>query len=129
MLICRERAKIRSRVEYSYDDRGKKIGPKTAQPPLNITIYKGELHMAVTRGFVEFVLTDERPRILADWMRDTHVPDENYFTTINYNYEVFQAPGAKPGEDAEGSLVTLVTLKWRYLPLCKVADTSLLTLG
>ena len=85
--------------------------------------------MAVTRGFVEFVLTDERPRILADWMRDTHVPDENYFTTINYNYEVFQAPGAKPGEDAEGSLVTLVTLKWRCLPLCKVADTSLLTLG
>lgn len=54
-----------------------------AAPPHNITLYFGTAYYALTRAFVEFVLTDPRAKDLLEWSKDTYSPDEHYWVTLN----------------------------------------------
>ena len=62
------------------------------QPPHNVTAFKGNVHAIVSRGFVEYVLHDKRATDLLYWVSKTVIPDETYFTTLNYNPSL-QVPG------------------------------------
>lgn len=37
------------------------------------------------RHFVEYILHNETAHALLNWTRSTHVPDETFFVTLNYN--------------------------------------------
>ena len=52
--------------------------------------------MAVTRGFVEYILFDRRADDLLWWLRDSKVPDEIYFGMLNHNPQL-GVPGAFNG--------------------------------
>jgi len=65
-------------------------------PPHGYNITKGSAHIAVTREFVQHVLTDRKARDLLDWMSDIRVPDEHFFQTLNHNPHN-PAPGSFPG--------------------------------
>ncbi|XP_052285132.1 beta-1,3-galactosyl-O-glycosyl-glycoprotein beta-1,6-N-acetylglucosaminyltransferase-like [Dreissena polymorpha] len=65
-------------------------------PPHNITAVKGAVHIVVNRGFVDFVLHDQRAHDLLNWTRPTHIPDETYFATLNHNPQL-GVPGAYLG--------------------------------
>ena len=45
-------------------------------PPHNYKIAKGSTNCAISRKFVEYVLTDEKVRDLIDWSKDMYIPDE-----------------------------------------------------
>ncbi|XP_002733297.1 beta-1,3-galactosyl-O-glycosyl-glycoprotein beta-1,6-N-acetylglucosaminyltransferase-like [Saccoglossus kowalevskii] len=51
--------------------------------PLNSPIYKGELHVALTRKFVEFIHHTDIGRVWFTWLNDTLCPDEHYYQTLN----------------------------------------------
>ncbi|XP_064612406.1 beta-1,3-galactosyl-O-glycosyl-glycoprotein beta-1,6-N-acetylglucosaminyltransferase 3-like [Liolophura sinensis] len=72
--------------------RVKNKGP----PPFNITLMKGPVHIAASRAFVEFIFSDKKTQIFLEWLKDTVVPDETFYATINYNPHL-SAPGGFNG--------------------------------
>ncbi|XP_006839361.1 PREDICTED: beta-1,3-galactosyl-O-glycosyl-glycoprotein beta-1,6-N-acetylglucosaminyltransferase 7 [Chrysochloris asiatica] len=77
-------------------------------PPHNLPIYFGSAHYALTRKFVEFVLTDVRAKDLLQWSRGIHSPEQHYWVTLN---RVKDAPGATPNAGWEGDVRAI---KWKH---------------
>ncbi|XP_075032582.1 putative beta-1,3-galactosyl-O-glycosyl-glycoprotein beta-1,6-N-acetylglucosaminyltransferase 7 [Mixophyes fleayi] len=76
-------------------------------PPHNITLYFGTAYYALTRDFVQFVLSDTRAKDLLEWSKDTYSPDEHYWVTLNRMKGV---PGSTPNAGWEGNIRAI---KWR----------------
>ncbi|XP_056404038.1 beta-1,3-galactosyl-O-glycosyl-glycoprotein beta-1,6-N-acetylglucosaminyltransferase 7-like [Hyla sarda] len=89
-------------MSYVYPTKEAKSGP-----PHNITLYFGTAYYALTREFVEFVLTDQRAKDLLEWSKDTYSPDEHYWVTLNRMKDV---PGSTPEAGWEGNIRAV---KWR----------------
>ncbi|XP_038652925.1 N-acetyllactosaminide beta-1,6-N-acetylglucosaminyl-transferase-like [Scyliorhinus canicula] len=75
-------------------------------PPHNLTIYFGSAYYALTIGFVEFILKDQRALDLLNWSKDTYSPDEHYWVTLN---RIPGVPGSMPSAAWEGNLRAI---KW-----------------
>ncbi|XP_052251981.1 beta-1,3-galactosyl-O-glycosyl-glycoprotein beta-1,6-N-acetylglucosaminyltransferase-like isoform X1 [Dreissena polymorpha] len=69
---------------------------RNGAPPHNITAIKGSVHIVANRGFVDFILHDQRAHDLLNWTRQTEVPDETFFSTLNHNPHL-GVPGAYLG--------------------------------
>jgi len=54
--------------------------------PYGFNVAKGSTHMAVTRAFVEFAVSDARALGLLDWMSDIRVPDDQPQSTDEYTW-------------------------------------------
>ncbi|XP_077868069.1 N-acetyllactosaminide beta-1,6-N-acetylglucosaminyl-transferase-like [Saccoglossus kowalevskii] len=63
---------------------------KTEPIPGNVAIYKGELHTALTRQFVEYLHKDPIAIAYYNWLNDTYCPDEHYYQSLNV---LHNAPG------------------------------------
>ncbi|XP_074653678.1 N-acetyllactosaminide beta-1,6-N-acetylglucosaminyl-transferase-like [Tubulanus polymorphus] len=70
--------------------------------PYNLTTRKGELHVTASREFMEFALTDEKAQAFYYWLRDILIPDESFYTTLNFN-SALCAPGSFAGWAKEKS--------------------------
>ena len=82
-----------------FEYRWKNYAPtseRKSPPPHGYNITKGSAHIAATREFVQYALTDRKARDLLDWMSDIKVPDEHFFQTLNHNPRN-PAPGAFSG--------------------------------
>jgi len=64
--------------------------------PFNITVTKGSVHIVATRGYVEYVIYNETSIEFLEWVKQTDVPDETYFSTLNFNPHL-QVPGSYLG--------------------------------
>ncbi|KAL4236033.1 Beta-1 [Mactra antiquata] len=62
-------------------------------PPHGITLTKGAVHIIATRGYVDFVLHDQRASDFLLWTNQTRVPDETFFSSLNHN-TFLNVPGA-----------------------------------
>ncbi|XP_045154059.1 N-acetyllactosaminide beta-1,6-N-acetylglucosaminyl-transferase-like isoform X2 [Echinops telfairi] len=60
-----------------------KTGKLKTPPPHNMTIYFGTAYVALSRGFINFVLQDQRALDLLSWSKDTYSPDEHFWVTLN----------------------------------------------
>ncbi|CAF1414735.1 unnamed protein product, partial [Didymodactylos carnosus] len=56
---------------------------KKTKPPGNITIYKGEFHVTLSRKFVEYCYKSKLANDFYYWLNGTAVPDEHYYPTLN----------------------------------------------
>lgn len=80
---------MRHRTQFQYREIvGSHVARKGAKqlkgpPPHNLEIYFGTAYYALTRAFVDFVLTSETAVDLFEWSRDTFSPDEHYWVTLN----------------------------------------------
>ncbi|KAH3706326.1 hypothetical protein DPMN_065711 [Dreissena polymorpha] len=72
-------------IEGTFKRANRDRWQKAGAPPHNITAFKGSVHVAVNRGFVDFLLHDQRAHDLLNWTRQTQVPDETFFSTLNHN--------------------------------------------
>ena len=54
-------------------------------PPHNIIPFKGNMHIAASRHFVEYALHNETAKDLLQWVKKVGMPDECYFATLNHN--------------------------------------------
>lgn len=83
----------RSEIQHFYKWRWKTAGA----PPHNISPIKASVHVVVNRGFVDYVLHDQRAHDLLNWTRQTDVPDETFFATLNHNPHL-RVPGSYLGD-------------------------------
>ncbi|KAL5005737.1 hypothetical protein ScPMuIL_016895 [Solemya velum] len=67
-------------------------------PPHEIIPIKGSVNVAVTRGFVDFLLHDTIALDFMAWAKHTKVPDEVVFSSLNYNNHT-RAPGSYTGNE------------------------------
>ena len=70
---------------------------KLKPPPYNVTVVKGSVHATLSRAFVNFTLNDPKAQSFMSWAKDVVIPDEMVFATLNYNPQVFKAPGSFTG--------------------------------
>lgn len=68
---------------------------KTA-PPHNLTLYKGSFSCVLNKQIIQFALENQTALDLLDWLNDTYMPDEFFWSTLNHN-EFLQMPGGYPG--------------------------------
>ncbi|ESO94014.1 hypothetical protein LOTGIDRAFT_104647 [Lottia gigantea] len=57
----------------------------TKPPPHRIRPVKGSAHIAVNRGFVDYVLNNQTAKDFLQWTKLVDVPDEIFFATLNHN--------------------------------------------
>ena len=80
-------------ISFRYlDGRWKYAG----KPPHKIMIVKGSVHIAVSRGYVDYLLHNQVAMDLLQWVKKTKIPDEIYFTTLNHNTQL-RVPGSYKG--------------------------------
>ena len=96
---------IRGRFEFEYVMGNnsmierRKPNVRRPKPPHEIEIVRGSAYGVFSRGFVEYVLTDERARDLLSWAKGTFSPDEFYWATLHHAFANphLRAPGGYPG--------------------------------
>uniref|UniRef100_A0A8C6SNJ5 Glucosaminyl (N-acetyl) transferase family member 7 n=1 Tax=Neogobius melanostomus TaxID=47308 RepID=A0A8C6SNJ5_9GOBI len=84
----------------------RRIDQRKGPPPHNMQLYFGTAYYALTREFVQFVLTNQVAQELLMWSRDTYSPDEHFWVTLNH---VKEAPGSFPSGGWQGSVRAI---KW-----------------
>ena len=80
-------------VHNGFWETEEKLGPC----PVNATITKGSVHITASRGYVDYVLHDERALKFREWVKDTGVPDETFFSSLNFSPQL-GVPGAYLGK-------------------------------
>ncbi|OON19175.1 Core-2/I-Branching enzyme, partial [Opisthorchis viverrini] len=95
-------------VEAIYRNRYIERLPPEGAVDLNITWYKGSVHVVVRREFVEYMNNDNKAQQLLvalkahESMVNREIfPDEAFFPTLNHNPHVFKIPGAFLGTHEE----------------------------
>ncbi|CAL1532952.1 unnamed protein product, partial [Lymnaea stagnalis] len=58
---------------------------KNRPPPFGLRPVKGAVHLTASRHFVDFLLHNETALAVLDWTKTIQVPDEAYFSTLNFN--------------------------------------------
>ncbi|KAL8596037.1 hypothetical protein ACOMHN_021077 [Nucella lapillus] len=74
------------------DYRWKKYLPA----PHNLTLLKGSVHVAASRGFVDYILHSPIARDFREWCKPTRHPDEHFFNSLNNNPHL-RVPGGSQG--------------------------------
>ena len=83
------------RYKYSYTDKA--MGDPKAPLMLDLTLTKGSVHIAVQRGFVDFVLHNPVAARFQQWVNDTWIPDETFFSSLNHSPQQ-KVPGSYLGK-------------------------------
>ena len=83
-------------TRYSWKSFGSIKKYRKSRVPHNITLAKGEAHIAVSRAFVDFVLHNRKAADFLTWVSDTRNPDEFYFQSLNSSPHL-HVPGSYPG--------------------------------
>ncbi|GCB63053.1 hypothetical protein scyTo_0004342 [Scyliorhinus torazame] len=83
--------------------------------PQNITMFVGNTYIAVTRAFVNYVLSNFEIQQFFKWSEDTYSPDEHVWATIHNIHDV---PGSTRSNGKTHILQVPVfshLIKWRFL--------------
>ncbi|KAL4229261.1 hypothetical protein ACF0H5_012301 [Mactra antiquata] len=86
---------------------------ETIPPPHGIVATKGDVHIVASRGYVNFILHDPRAQDLLEWVRNTTIPDETFFSTLNYN-RFLKVPGSYNGTLNVGNDTKISQFHARY---------------
>ncbi|KAK7916184.1 hypothetical protein WMY93_011945 [Mugilogobius chulae] len=84
----------------------RRLERKKGPPPRRMQLYFGTAYYALTREFVDFVLTSPVAQELLVWSRDTYSPDEHFWVTLNH---IEDAPGSFLTGEWEGGIRAI---KW-----------------
>jgi hypothetical protein len=64
--------------------------------PYNLSVTKGNVHVLASRGYVDYVINSGVARAVYEWLRPTFIPDESFFSTMNFNPRL-GVPGSYAG--------------------------------
>jgi beta-1,3-galactosyl-O-glycosyl-glycoprotein beta-1,6-N-acetylglucosaminyltransferase/N-acetyllactosaminide beta-1,6-N-acetylglucosaminyltransferase len=71
--------------------------------PYNLTVTKGPVHVLASRGYVDYVINSGVARALYEWLRPSQIPDETFFSTLNFNLKL-GVPGSHAGTVEQSAL-------------------------
>jgi len=69
---------------------------KLTPAPHNVSITKGSVHITAVRAFVEYVIYSRTAQEFLDWVKDTAIPDETFFSSLNHSPQL-RVPGSYLG--------------------------------
>ncbi|KAL4229067.1 hypothetical protein ACF0H5_012106 [Mactra antiquata] len=98
---------IEATVKNANKDRWEGLGT----PPHGIVATKGSVHITASRGFVDYILHDQRAQDFLNWTAKTKIPDETFFASLNHN-PILGVPGSYRGlaeSDITGDVKPFVT--------------------
>jgi hypothetical protein len=76
------------RQRYLYIHHGTNSTGELKQPfRHNFTIYKGSTYVVLSRAFVNFIFNEQLAKDFLNWLKDTKVADEVYYSTLYQNTE------------------------------------------
>nr|XP_039271851.1 beta-1,3-galactosyl-O-glycosyl-glycoprotein beta-1,6-N-acetylglucosaminyltransferase-like [Styela clava] len=109
------------RFEYSYihpkqfehtHDNAISTRIKKQPPPDDIEIFTGSNYYIYKREAVEFIVHDKNIRQFFEWSKDTKIPDEQVWATLQRMYPIF--PGSSPKELGKKRINGIArTVLWR----------------
>ena len=71
------------RWTYKYNETSKIKSEELLPPvPYNLTFFKGDRQVILSREYTNFILNHPVPIALRQWMEETLIPDESYFPTL-----------------------------------------------
>lgn len=88
-------------IEATIKNANKDRWSNAGKPPHDIVPTKGSVHIVASRGYVDYVLHDQRARDFLNWTRHTEIPDETFFSTMNHNPHL-GVPGSYTGVPETG---------------------------
>ena len=94
---------------FSHGYRRVQTSTRKKSPPHGLKIYKGSNHVALTRHFAEFILSDQRAKGLYNWLNGTLIPDETFYATAQ------QIPGAPGGHHGNQTWI-MRSMRWYDQP-------------
>jgi len=94
----------------------KKTKRPKSPPPHNITVHKGSTHIIAIREFVEFVLHSKIGKDLFKYLKDTFIPDETLYATLQQHP---LAPGGIRGKQGRSITRALHWSTQKPLPECR----------
>jgi Core-2/I-Branching enzyme len=83
-------------IKYVYKN-GKRTKQTKDDAPHNLRLSKGSTHIVARREFVDFAVNDYRAHDFLQWLQDTHIPDETFFSSLNRNPQL-KIPGTYRGK-------------------------------
>ncbi|KAM4809930.1 beta-1,3-galactosyl-O-glycosyl-glycoprotein beta-1,6-N-acetylglucosaminyltransferase [Rhinophrynus dorsalis] len=84
-------------------------------PPFQTPVFSGGAYFVVSRGFVSYIMENEKIRTFIEWSKDTYSPDEFLWATLQRIPEV---PGSVPANgkyDVSDMNSIARFVKWEYL--------------
>ena len=75
--------------------------------PVNVTLTKGSVHVVATRKFVDYVVFNNDSLKFREWVKDTDIPDETYFSSLNHSPQL-GVPGSYLGKLMAGQPIKFV---------------------
>lgn len=108
----------RAWTEYSWRTEWWRTNVKKEPAPHGVLITKGSAHMAVSRKFVEFVISSKIAHDLLDWMYDIRVPDEHFFSSLNHSPHL-KVPGSYKGNPDLKPFISRYKIWWTKVEECK----------
>ena len=112
------------RTQYVYIDHNRRTRVRKSRPPHGIKLTKGPVHIIASREYVEYVIISEIAQDFLAWVEDTSIPDETFFTSLNYNPQLgvpgsftgwsIIVPGYLPGH--HGPFVRYVNVRFAHAP-------------
>ena len=74
---------MRERWTYKYvEETGSNSWDYLQPVPFNLTIFKGQRGVILSRNFTKFILEDSVSKSFRKWIKDTAVPEESYLQTL-----------------------------------------------
>ncbi|ELU11398.1 hypothetical protein CAPTEDRAFT_83082, partial [Capitella teleta] len=104
----KEMKKNRNILEFKF----KKILLLKCKPPYGITLTKGSVHITASRAFVDFAINNHTAQKFGKWLRDTFVPDESFFSSLNHSPHL-DVPGAYKGEPETDTRTNLFITRFK----------------
>lgn len=92
IFICRRNFE---RTEFIFKD-GYPTKDLHPPPPEGIVISKGSVHITAVRGYIEYILTNSTGKAFLEWVKDTGIPDETFFSSLNHS-PTLNIPGTYRG--------------------------------
>ena len=94
------RGGFQRRTKFAYLFKGRRFfkGKRKPPPPHNISVFKGSTHIIAIREFVDFVLHSEIGRDFTEFLKDTFIPDETLYASLQQHP---LAPGCIHGKQPD----------------------------
>lgn len=110
-----EHKKYRYQYQHRVTDRVIRTDVRKSPPPISIPMFSGSAYFILSRAFVQHVLTDAEVQQLIEWEKDTFIPEEHLWATVQRMPGV---PGSLPISnkyDISDMLALARAVKWSHL--------------
>ncbi|CAL1529302.1 unnamed protein product [Lymnaea stagnalis] len=104
---------------------------KNTTPPFGLRPVKGSVHITASRNFVDFILHNATSQGLLEWVERVDIPDEAFFSTLNYNPQLGIKGTFKGNPDDNRHFLTRYKI-WEGNANCAgkfVREVCILTIG